>query len=92
MAWYTHVFLFLGPLALIGSVFGFLHFLTVVTGVSGYAPEWQLRCTRCDHGGEAGKAGMFRSQAVSAGKRLFGYCNKCRGFRWIVVERKIADA
>ena len=91
MPWYIHVLLFLGPLVLIGGIFGFLHLLTLLTGISGYAANWQLRCTRCDHCRDAGEAGMFRIGAVSAGKCLFGYCTHCQGFRWIAVEHKMAD-
>lgn len=88
MPWYLHALLFLAPLVVIGGVYGLLHILTLATGIPGHAPGWQMRCTRCDHCRDAGDAGMFRIGAISAGKRLFGYCSHCRGLRWIAVERK----
>lgn len=92
MPWFMHVLLALGPLVIIAVIFLAIHILTRITGIRGYAPGWQLRCTRCNHTRDAGDAGLIRIGAISAGKRLLGYCKNCHGLRWLAVERIVADA
>ena len=90
MPWYVHLLLVVGPLAIVGAVFLGLDIVTKITGVSGCAPGWQVRCTKCNHVRDAGEAGMIRIGAASVGKRTFGYCEQCRGLRWMAVEGALA--
>ncbi len=87
MSWWIGPLLSLYILLFIGGVFLGLHLLTRITGVPrGYAPGWQVRCTRCNKTKDAADVGMIRIGAASVGKRLFGHCSNCKGFRWIAVE------
>jgi hypothetical protein len=56
--------------------------------MKGYAPGWQLRCTKCGKTRDAGEAGMTRVGAASWRKRTIGWCSNCRWVRVIAVERK----
>ena len=90
MPWYLHVLLALIPLVIVAVVFMALHLLTRLNGIRGYAPGWQLRCSRCGETRDASEAGMVRIGGLMSCK--LGYCSHCGGFRWIIVERKRADA
>ncbi|MBN1516248.1 hypothetical protein JXA32_06730 [Candidatus Sumerlaeota bacterium] len=88
MPWCFHLLVTLGPLTAVALVFLALYLATLATGGKGYAPGWQVRCTRCNKTKDAGEAGLIRIKAASVGKVTFGYCSNCQGFRWIAVERK----
>ena len=58
--------------------------------MKGYAPGWQLRCTRCGRTRDAGEAGLIRVGAASVAKYTLGWCSNCRWLRFVAVERKPA--
>lgn len=59
--------------------------------MKGYAPGWQLRCTKCGRTRDAADAGIVRIGAWSWKKYILGWCSRCRWLRWVAVERKPAD-
>jgi len=71
----------------VGTAIVFLLYSLLLKRRGGYAPGWQLRCTKCGHTGEAGRAGLVRIGAWSAGKRILGVCRKCKTLRLVAVER-----
>jgi hypothetical protein len=56
--------------------------------MNGYAPGWQIRCTKCGATRDASEAGVIRIGARSVGKRTLGWCKSCRWFRFIALEEK----
>lgn len=54
----------------------------------GYAPGWQVRCTKCGRTRDAAEVGIVRVWAASRGKWTLGWCRQCRWLRWIAIERK----
>ena len=70
---------------------GLVVFFVIVTLIlrvtGGYAPGWQIRCTTCGRTRDAGKAGLVRVKAASAGKRMLGWCSGCRRLRILAAER-----
>lgn len=55
--------------------------------MKGYAPGWQVRCTKCDRTRDAADVGITRIGA--AGKKYtLGWCSNCRWLRFIAIERK----
>jgi hypothetical protein len=58
----------------------------------GYAPGWQVRCTKCGRTREAAEVGIVRLGAWSWKKYTLGWCSDCRWLRFLAVERKPAPA
>lgn len=58
--------------------------------MKGCAPGWQVRCVKCGHVRDAGKAGLVRIAAKSWKKYIISRCPKCRWFWFQAVERKPA--
>jgi hypothetical protein len=83
MNWATLLIIYLA----IGTAIVFVLYSALLKRHGGYAPGWQLRCTKCGHTGDAGRAGLVRIGAWSAGKRTLGVCSKCKGLRLLAVER-----
>ena len=88
MHWSVHVALAIGPLVVLALVFLVLNLVLSKTG--GYAPGWELRCTRCHRTRDASEAGVVRIGAASVGKRVLSYCSGCHRLRFIALERKAA--
>jgi hypothetical protein len=76
----------LGPIVLATVVWLIARMIVKRTG--GYAPGWQVRCTKCGKTRDAGEVGVIRIGAASIGKVTFGRCSNCRAWRWIKIERK----
>lgn len=48
---------------------------------------WQVRCVSCGITKRSGEAGQIRiSSRRVIGNRTLGFCRKCSGFKWLVVE------
>lgn len=58
--------------------------------MKGYAPGWQVRCLKCGHTADAGKAGFTRIGAFGRTYTL-GRCESCARLRFVCIE-KIPDA
>ena len=51
-------------------------------GMTGHAPGWKIRCTKCGTTKDAEKAGVVRVGGwAPAGKLTLGWCTKCRRLR-----------
>ncbi|MFO0891237.1 MAG: hypothetical protein U0790_19100 [Isosphaeraceae bacterium] len=60
--------------------------------MKGYAPGWQVRCTRCGRTRDASEAGITRVGAWSWKKYTLGWCAHCRWLRFLAIERKPTHA
>jgi hypothetical protein len=60
--------------------------------MKGYAPGWQIRCTKCGQTRDASEAGLVRIGALSWKKFTLGFCSHCHRLRFIAIEKKIAYA
>ncbi len=87
MPWYMVILVSAGVAWLVLVVCLLVVMCSVTKNTGGFAPGWQLRCTRCGRTRDAGEAGLVRYKAASASKRTLGFCRGCRGFRWLAVER-----
>jgi hypothetical protein len=85
MGWQLTIEMMFGLTA--GLVLFFVIIMLVVKATGGYAPGWQIRCTKCGRTRDAGKAGLVRLKATSVGKRTLGWCSGCGGLRIIAIER-----
>jgi len=52
-----------------------------------FTNEWQVRCPSCGRTKRGGETGMIRiASRRSIGKRVLGYCNKCSGMKFLIIE------
>jgi hypothetical protein len=54
--------------------------------VKGYAPRWQVRCTKCGRTRDASDVGIIRIGATGKSYAL-GWCSNCRWLRFIAIEK-----
>jgi hypothetical protein len=59
--------------------------------MKGYAPGWQVRCTRCGRTRDAGEVGITRVGAWSRKKYTIGKCSRCNRWAFVAIERKRDD-
>ena len=58
----------------------------------GYAPGWQVRCTKCGRTRDAADVGIVRVGARSWKKFTLGWCSHCRRWRFIAIEKTPVQA
>ena len=52
-----------------------------------FSAPWQVRCASCGTTKRSGEAGAIRiSSRRAIGNRTMGFCRKCQGFKWLVIE------
>jgi hypothetical protein len=56
--------------------------------MKGYAPGWQVRCTKCGKFRDAAEAGIVRVGGWSWKSYKLGWCPDCRRLRFIAIEKK----
>jgi hypothetical protein len=59
--------------------------------MKGYAPGWQLRCTKCGLTFDAADMGIVRLAGRSWHQYKIRWCGQCRWLRFFAEERKPTD-
>jgi hypothetical protein len=57
--------------------------------MTGYAPGWQIRCSKCGLTFDAADLGIVRIGGFGRSYKLL-WCGQCRWFRWFALEKKPA--
>ncbi len=60
--------------------------------MKGYAPGWQVRCTKCQRTRSASGVGIVRVGAWTWKNFTPGWCSSCQWLRFLAVERKPVPA
>ena len=55
--------------------------------MKGYAPGWQLRCGKCGLTFDAADLGFTFIAKITLGERRLRWCQQCRRWRWLIVEK-----
>jgi RNA polymerase sigma factor (sigma-70 family) len=69
------------------ALFSFLGLIFTLIGLvvrRGFAPGWQIRCPACGLTVDAATC-LARIGAIGTGRR-WGWCDRCRKHRWLVIE------
>ena len=56
--------------------------------MKGYAPGWQVRCTKCGRTRDAAGVGTTKIGTSSCKSYTLGWCSNCRRFRFAAIEKK----
>ena len=56
--------------------------------MKGYAPGWQVRCTKCGRTRDASEVGVTRIGGWSWKRYTLGWCSYCHWLRFLAIERK----
>ncbi len=50
--------------------------------------KWFIECNKCGYSKSVWEAGGIRAFATSKGKRIFGYCPKCKKYKFFKLTKK----